>query len=82
MKIKKTLSKIVLSGIVAVGLIGTSSCQKGGTRNESSGMYSPRAVAIGDLDSDGSCYSEIGVMVDSSTEIGLNEVKIVVNYEK
>lgn len=36
----------------------------------------------GDLDTEDSCYSEIGVMIDPSTEIGLNEVKIVVNYEE
>jgi hypothetical protein len=36
----------------------------------------------GDLVTDGSCYSEISVMIDPSTEIGLNKVKIVVNYEE
>jgi hypothetical protein len=36
----------------------------------------------GDLDTDGFCYSEISVMTNPSTEIGLNDVKIVVNYEK
>ena len=36
----------------------------------------------GDLDNASSCYSEISVIVNPSTEIGLNEVKIVVNYEE
>jgi hypothetical protein len=36
----------------------------------------------GNLKTDASCYSEIGVMINPSTEIGLNEVKVVVNYEK
>jgi hypothetical protein len=36
----------------------------------------------GDIDIDGSCYSEITVMVDPSLEIGLNEIKVVVEYEE
>ena len=36
----------------------------------------------GDLDNDVSCDSEIGVKADLSTILGLNEIKIVVNYEK
>jgi len=36
----------------------------------------------GDLGTGDSCYSEISVMVNPSAGIGLNEVKIVVNYEE
>jgi hypothetical protein len=36
----------------------------------------------GNLDTDASCYSEISVMINPSTEIGLNEIKVVVNYEE
>jgi len=36
----------------------------------------------GNLETNASCYAEIGVIVDPSIEIGLNEVKIVVHYEE
>jgi hypothetical protein len=36
----------------------------------------------GNLDTEGSCYSEISVMTNLSMPLGLNEIKVVVDYEK
>ncbi|MFH1473361.1 MAG: helix-turn-helix domain-containing protein [Candidatus Aenigmatarchaeota archaeon] len=36
----------------------------------------------GDLDTGGSCYSEISVMTNLTTGIGLNEIRVVVDYEE
>ena len=36
----------------------------------------------GNIETNASCYSEINVMIDPYLEIGLNEIKVVVEYEE